>query len=109
VLAMTVGLIRSETAGDLRTLTAAGASGRTRRSLTGVTACVIALLGAALGTVAAFLAALAWAHSSITQTFGNVPWSDVGLLVIGMPLAGGAVAWLVGGRAPSAVARQPME
>jgi putative ABC transport system permease protein len=109
VLAMTVGLIRSETAGDLRTLTAAGAGGRTRRSLTGVTAGVIALLGAALGAAAACLAALAWAHSSLTQTFANVPWSDVGLLVIGMPLVGGAVAWLVSGRTPAAVSRQPME
>jgi putative ABC transport system permease protein len=109
VLAMTVGLIRSETAGDLRTLTAAGAGARTRRSLTGVTAGVIALLGAALGTVAAFLAAIAWAHSSLTQSFGNVPWSDVGLLVIGMPLVAVVVGWLLGGRAPSAVARQPLE
>ena len=89
VLAMTVGLIRSETAGDLRTLTATGAGARTRRALTGVTAGAIALLGAALGTVAAFLASLAWAHSSLTGTFGNVPWSDIGLLVIGMPLVGG--------------------
>ncbi|HEX4397106.1 MAG TPA: FtsX-like permease family protein [Trebonia sp.] len=109
VLAMTVGLIRSETAGDLRTLTAAGAGARTRRALTGVTAGVIALLGAALGTVTAFLAALAWAHSSLTQTFGNVPWSDIGLLVIGMPLVGAAAGWLLGGRAPSDVARQPLE
>jgi len=109
VLAMTVGLIRSETASDLRTLTATGAGGRTRRALTGVTAGVIALLGAAMGTVAAFLASLAWAHSSLTQTFGNVPWSDIGLLVIGMPLVGAAAGWLLGGRAPSAVARQPLE
>jgi putative ABC transport system permease protein len=109
VLAMTVGLIRSETTGDLRTLTATGAGRRTRRALTGVTAGVIALLGAGLGTVAAFLAALAWAHSSLTQIFGNVPWPDIGLLAIGMPLAGGAVAWLLGGRAPSAVAGQPLE
>ena len=55
VLAMTVGLIRSETVGDLRTLTAAGAGARTRRALTGVTAAVIALLGAALGAVGGFL------------------------------------------------------
>ncbi len=109
VLAMTVGLIRSETASDLRTLTATGAGGRTRRALTGVTAGVIALLGAAMGTVAAFLASLAWAHSSLTQTFGNVPWADIGLLVIGMPLVGAAAGWLLGGRAPSAVSRQPLE
>jgi putative ABC transport system permease protein len=109
VLAMTVGLIRSETLRDLRTLTAAGASGRTRRALTGVTAGVIAFLGAALGTVAAFLAVLAWGHSSLIQTFGSVPWSDVGLLVIGMPLIAAVAGWLLGGRAPAAFARQPLE
>ena len=42
------------------------------------------------------------AHSSLTQTFGNVPWADIGLLVIGMPLVGAAAGWLLGGRAPSA-------
>jgi putative ABC transport system permease protein len=109
VLAMTVGLIRSETRRDLRTLTAAGASARTRRALTGVTAGVIGFLGAALGTVAAFLAVLTWAHSDLIETFANVPWSDVGLLVIGMPLVGGIAGWLLGGRQPSAVSRQPLE
>jgi putative ABC transport system permease protein len=109
VLAMTVGLIRSETASDLRTLTAAGAGPRTRRTLTAVTAAVIAFLGAALGAAAGFLAMLAWAHSSLIEIFGTVPWSDIGLLVIGMPLTGAAVAWLLGGRQPSAVSRQPLE
>jgi putative ABC transport system permease protein len=106
---MTVGLIRSETVGDLRTLTATGAGGRTRRALTGVTAGAIALLGAALGMVTAFLAAIAWAHSSLTTTSGNVPWSDIGLLFIGMPLIAAVAGWLLGGRAPSAVARRPLE
>ena len=109
VLAMTVGLIRSETVGDLRTLTAAGAGARTRRALTGVTAGAIAFLGAALGAVGGCLAVLAWSHSDLTTTFGNMPWSDIGLLVIGMPLIGGAAAWLLGGRQPSAVSRQPLE
>ena len=109
VLAMTVGLIRSETLRDLRTLAAAGASGRTRRALTGVTTAAIALLGAALGAVAACLAVLSWAHGNLAEVFGNVPWSDVGLLVIGMPLIGAAAGWLLGGRQPSAVSRQPLE
>jgi putative ABC transport system permease protein len=109
VLAMTVGLIRSETVGDLRTLTAAGAGRRTRRALTGVTAGVIAFLGAALGAVAGCLAVLAWAHASLTQVFGDVPWSDFGLLVVGMPLIGAAAGWLLGGRQPPAVSRQPLE
>ena len=109
VLAMTVGLIRGETAGDLRTLTAAGASARIRRALTSVTAGALALLGAVLGTVAGFLAALAFAHSSVGGTFGNLPWIDVGLLVIGMPLVAAAAGWLLGGRPPTAVARQALE
>jgi putative ABC transport system permease protein len=109
VLAMTVGLIRSETVGDLRTLTAAGAGARTRRALTGVTAGVIAFLGAALGVVGGSLAVLVWAHADLTSTFADVPWSDIGLLVIGMPLIGGAAAWLFSGRQPSAVSRQPLE
>jgi putative ABC transport system permease protein len=109
VLAMTVGLIRAETLRDLRTLAAAGAGARTRRALTGVTTGVIALLGAVLGTVAAFLAMLAWGHSSLIEIFGALPWSDIGLLVIGMPLVGAAAGWLLGGRQPSAVSRQPLE
>jgi len=109
VLAMTVGLIRKETAGDLRTMTAAGAGGRTRRALAGVTSGVIAFLGAALGTTAACLAVLAWSHADLTATFRNVPWSDIGLLVIGMPLIGAATAWLLGGRQPPAVSCQPLE
>ena len=60
-------------------------------------------------TAAAFLAMLAWAHSSLIETFSSVPWSDIALLVIGMPLVGAAVAWLLGGRQPSAVSRQPLE
>jgi putative ABC transport system permease protein len=109
VLAMTVGLIRSETVGDLRTLTAAGAGARTRRALTGVTAGVIAFLGAALGAVGGCLAVFVWSRADLTTTFANMPWSDLGLLVIGMPLIGGAAAWLVSGRQPSAVSRQPLE
>ena len=109
VLAMTVGLIRSETVGDLRTLTAAGAGARTRRALTGVTAGVIAFLGAALGAVGGVPRRCRVGARGPDATFGNVPWSDIGLLVIGMPLIGAAVAWLLGGRQPSAVSRQPLE
>jgi putative ABC transport system permease protein len=50
VLAMTVGLIRSETGSDLRTLTATGAAAATRRNLTAVTAGALGLLGALTGT-----------------------------------------------------------
>ena len=109
VLAMTVGLIRSETASDLRTLTATGAGGapggRSPASPRAPSHCS----ARRSARWPRLLASLAWAHSSLTQTFGNVPWADVGLLVIGMPLVGAAAGWLLGGRAPSAVSRQPLE
>jgi hypothetical protein len=49
-----VGLIRSESAGDLRTLAATGASGLTRHAITSATAG--ALLAGALGSAVAFAA-----------------------------------------------------
>ncbi len=60
ILAMTLGLIRSETARDLRTLAATGASRWTRRTLTGVTAGALGVAGAVLGTVAAYVAAIGY-------------------------------------------------
>jgi hypothetical protein len=109
VLTMTVGLIRSETASDLRTLTAAGASGATRRTLTGATAGALALLGAVLGTGVACLAAIAWAHSTLGTTFGNVPTGDLVVILAGLPLTAAVGGWLLAGREPAAIARQPIE
>src|SRR5262249_57142573 len=55
-LAMTVGLIRGESAGDLRTLTAAGATPRIRRTLTATTAGALALPRALVGAARAYVA-----------------------------------------------------
>ncbi len=55
ILAMTVGLIRSESAGDLRILTATGATPRVRRTLTATTAGALALLGALIGVAGAYV------------------------------------------------------
>jgi len=109
VLAMTVGLIRSETAGDLRTLTATGASGRTRRTLTGATAGALGLLGALLGTAVAYLAAIAWYRSSLSTTVRHVPVGDLAVILVGLPLAAAIGGWLFAGREPPALARQPLE
>ena len=75
VLAMSVGLIRSETASELRTLTAAGASSRTRRALTAVTAGGLAFLGALLGTVAAYVGLVGWFRSNSLK--GGCPTSSI--------------------------------
>jgi putative ABC transport system permease protein len=109
VLAASVGLIRSETARDLRTLTATGASPRTRRTITAATAAALGLLGAILGMAAAVIAGLAFAHGSLSAMFGDVPLTDVLILLAGLPLIAAACGWLFAGREPPAVARQPIE
>jgi len=109
MLAMSVGLIRSETAPDLRTLTATGASGATRRTITAATAAALGLLGAILGMAGAVIAGMAWTHSGPSATAGGVPPSDILILLIGLPLVAAIGGWLFAGRQPPAVARQPLE
>jgi putative ABC transport system permease protein len=109
VLAMSVGLIRSETAPDLRTLTATGAGAATRRTITAATAAALGLLGAILGMAGAVIAGMAWTHSGVTATAGGVPPTDILILLIGLPLVAGAGGGLFAGREPAAVARQPIE
>ncbi|HEX7107173.1 MAG TPA: FtsX-like permease family protein [Acidothermaceae bacterium] len=107
VLAMTVGLIRSETSRDVRTLTATGASSGTRRALTGVTAGALAFLGAVVGTGGAYGALLAWYHSDLTP-LGRVPVVDLVLILVGLPVLAAAGGWLLAGREPAGIARQPL-
>ena len=109
VLAMSVGLIRSETARDLRTLTAAGATSATRRMITATTAAALGLLGAILGMAGAVIAGLAWARGSLSVMFGDVPLTDVLILLLGLPLIAAAAGWLLAGREPKFIARQPLD
>jgi putative ABC transport system permease protein len=109
VLAMSVGLIRSETRRDLRTLAATGASATIRRTITAATAAALGLLGAVLGMAGALVAGLAWAHSTLSATFGDVPANDILILLIGLPLIAAAAGWLLAGREPDLLSRQPLE
>jgi putative ABC transport system permease protein len=109
VLAMSVGLIRSETARDLRTLTATGASSSTRRTITAATAAALALLGAITGMAGAVVAVLAWGHSSLSNILNDVLLTDVLILLIGLPLVAAAAGWLLAGREPTVISRQPLE
>jgi putative ABC transport system permease protein len=108
ILAMTVGLIRSEGAGDLRTLTATGATSRIRRSLTATTAGALALLGAVLGVVGAYVILAATYYDDLGY-LSDVPALYLVLAVVGVPLAAAAAGWLVAGREPPAVARAVIE
>mgnify|MGYP001793361484 CR=1 FL=1 len=104
---MTVGLIRSETAGDLRTLTATGASGTTRRTLNAASAAALALLGGILGTATAYLALIAWHWHDISY-LNKPPYADLAVLILGLPVIAAAGAWLLG-RTPTNLARRPLE
>jgi putative ABC transport system permease protein len=108
VLGMTVGLIRSETAPDLRILTAAGASSTTRRTITAATSGALALLGALLGTIGAYVALLVWYRSDLSP-LGRVPVANLLAILVGLPLLAGLGGWLLAGREPPAIARQPLE
>jgi putative ABC transport system permease protein len=108
VLAMTVGLIRSESGRDLSTLTATGASSRTRRAITGATTGALAVLGALLGTAGAYAALIAW-HRSDLHPLTEVPWTNLVLILVALPALATAVGWLLAGREPATANRQPIE
>ena len=113
ILAMSVGLIRSETAGDLRTLTATGATSRTRRSLAAATAGALGILGAVLGTAAGYVAVVGWLRTNSLNggiaALANVPVANLLAILVGMPLLAAVVGSLLAGRQPPAVAHQPIE
>ena len=114
ILAMSVGLIRSETASDLRTLAATGASGATRRNLTAATAGALGLTGAVLGTVAGYVGLSGWFRTNsfnggIPALINSVPVGNLLLILVGMPLVAAVGGWLLAGRDPTAIGRQPLE
>jgi putative ABC transport system permease protein len=110
ILAMSIGLIRSETARDLRTLTATGAGSLTRRELTAATAFALALAGAVLGTLAAYVAAIGYAADNSLDglsELANVPTLNLLMILVGMPILAAVVGWLLAGREPTALSHQP--
>jgi putative ABC transport system permease protein len=112
ILAMSVGLIRSETASDRRTLAATGASSWSRRTITAATAGGLALLGALLGTVAAYIGVIAYSWDNSLDglsELSSVPTTSLLIILVGMPLVAVIAGWLLAGREPPAIAHQPIE
>lgn len=113
VLAMTVGLIRAETAGELRVLAAAGASRRTRRALTSITAATLGLVGAVLGVVTAYLLVGAFLANNFSNNLSELTWNlplrPLGAIVLGLPLLAALGGWVFAAREPTAIGRQPLE
>jgi putative ABC transport system permease protein len=110
---MSVGLVRSESGRDMRTLSATGATGLTRRTLTATTAGGLALLGAVLGVGGGYLAIAGWIRTNSFNggmaALGNVPVGNILAILIGMPLVAAVVAWLLGGRDLVRISRQPVD
>ena len=108
ILAMTIGLIRGEAGRDLQTLTATGATSSARRMLTAATAAALALLGSLLGLVGAYIGLIGGYQDNL-KPLAPVPIGYLAVVVFGLPIVAGAVAWLVGGREPPVLARRALE
>ena len=114
ILAMSVGLIRSETASDLRTLAATGASGRVRRAITATTAGALGFTGAVLGTVGGYVAIAGWFRTNslnggLSALVTTIPVTNLLIILVGMPLIAVVIGWLLAGREPRGMAHQPLE
>ena len=112
ILAMSIGMIRSETSGDLRIIVATGASSRTRRNLTASTAGALALIGAVMGTATAYVAVVGFSRSNALDGLSSltaVPVTNLLLVLIGMPVVAAVVGWLAAWPEPSGVSRQLVE
>jgi putative ABC transport system permease protein len=112
ILAMSVGLLRSETASSLRTLTATGASGRARRAISAATAGTLALIGAVVGTAAGYVAAIGFFRTSQLDTLSSltsIPVANLLLILVGLPLIAVIAGWLLAGREPKVISRRPLD
>ena len=113
ILAMSVSLVRSEAANDLRTLSATGAGRHTLRALAASSAAALALAGAVLGTAAAYISVAGVLRTNVLNgglaSLGNVPVPNLVAILVGMPLLAGLAGWVLGGKEPPALARRAIE
>lgn len=103
ILALTIGLLRSDASRDLRTLNACGATRRIRRSITATTSGVLAAVGVGLGTVAAY-SVLVVGYWPDSDRLAKIPVGNLAVLLIGLPVLASAMAWAVGGNERTAPA-----
>jgi putative ABC transport system permease protein len=106
ILDLSVGLVRSEPARDLRTLSATGAGGSTRRTITATTAGALAFTGAVVGIVGGYLAAIGFFRSNSLDglsSLTSIPVTNLLVILVGMPLAATVLGWLLAGRDPGGI------
>ena len=113
ILAMSVGLVRSETAGDLRVLAATGASSWARHMLSAATAGGLALLG----RLARHLRRIC-RHDRLAErqhiggwlsALKNVPVANLLVILLGMPAIAVVLGWVLSGRERPAIVRRAIE
>jgi putative ABC transport system permease protein len=112
ILGMSVGLVRSEASRDMRTLTATGAAPTTRRTITAATAGALAVTGAVAGIIGGYLAAIGFFRSNQLDglsSLTSIPAANLLWILVGMPLIAVVLAWLLAGRDPAGIGRQPLE
>ncbi len=105
VVALTLSLLRAETAGDLRVLTANGASRRVRRTLSATTGGALTAAGAMMGGVAAYAGLIA-GYATNRHELARVPVTYLGVLLVGVPAAAAALSWVLS-RQPHELAHGP--
>jgi putative ABC transport system permease protein len=97
----------------LRVLAATGASSWARRTLSAATAGGLALLGALLGTVAGYVGMIGWVRSNALagglSALGNVPVSNLLVILLGMPAIAVVLGWLLSGRERPGTVRRAVE
>lgn len=101
VLAMTIGLLRSEATRDLQILAAAGAPSTTRRAITASAAAALTSLGVILGAAGAVIGIVA-----SSRQLPALPIINLAVIALGVPALAAAAAWAVAGREPNNLSRQ---
>jgi putative ABC transport system permease protein len=80
--------------------------------ITAATAGALALTGAVVGTAGGYLAAIGFFRTNKLDrlsALGSIPVANLLWILAGMPLIAVAVSWLLAGREPPVIARQPLE
>lgn len=108
ILALTIGLIRSESGRDMQTLVAAGATSYTRREVTAATSGALAVLGSTLAIAGSYTALLS-IYLDRPGELAAVPFVELATLLFGLPLVAAAAGWLSAGREPAVIARHVLD
>lgn len=90
---------------DLATLAAVGAGGKVRRRVTTAYALLISGVGAVMGALVGFVPGLSGARSLTGGRAYAVPWLELGLVVLVLPLLTALVVGLLAGREREVVQR----